>query len=151
MTYGTPTPPPAPIPSEPMSFGTAIGVGFRRYADFTGRSGLAEFWWFILFVFLVNAGAKTIDSFIMFGDLDNNGLVSNLWSLATIVPVLAITVRRLRDGGNGWGQIFWVLVPIAGAIMIIIRLCDPPRFTPAPAGVQDAPVQDAPTRDKPIV
>jgi uncharacterized membrane protein YhaH (DUF805 family) len=134
----------------PMSFGTAIGTGFRRYAEFTGRSGLAEFWWFMLFVFLVSAAARTIDSFLPGGDVDSNGLLSNLWSLGTVIPVLAITVRRLRDGGNRWVQIFWLLVPIAGIIVLIIRLCDPPRFVSAPSGVRDAPVQDTPPRDAPI-
>lgn len=134
-----------------MSFGTAIGTGFRRYADFAGRSGVAEFWWFMLFIVLVNAGTSFLDSllpgsmasqsgriFIGFGSA--NGPFSGLWALGTIVPVLAIAVRRLRDGGNGWMQLFWLLLPIVGLIVVIMRMCDPSKAAP----VQDAPVQDAP-------
>jgi uncharacterized membrane protein YhaH (DUF805 family) len=134
-----------------MSFGTAIGTGFRRYADFIGRSGVAEFWWFMLFVFLVNAGAGLLDSMIpesipsigsiwVLGYGSSDGPFSGLWALGTVVPVLAIAVRRLRDGGNRWVKLFWLLLPIAGLVVVIIRLCDPSLAAP----VQDAPVQDAP-------
>jgi uncharacterized membrane protein YhaH (DUF805 family) len=143
-----------------MSFGTAISTGFRRYADFAGRSGVAEFWWFILFVVLVNAGARMLDSVlpgsilpeslpsigsfgIIYGSSD--GPFSTLWALGTIVPVLAIAVRRLRDGGNGWVQLFWLLLPIVGLIVIIMRMCDPSQAAPA----QAAPLRDAPLRDAP--
>jgi uncharacterized membrane protein YhaH (DUF805 family) len=141
MSYTTPAP--------RMTFGTAISTGFRKYADFTGRAGVAEFWWFILFIVLVNAGTSFLDSLlpgsmashnarILIGFGSSTGPLSGLWALATVVPVLAIAVRRLRDGGNRWTQLFWLLLPIVGLIFAIIRLCDPSR--PAPA----APVQDAP-------
>lgn len=119
-----------------MSFGTAISAGFRRYAEFTGRSGVAEFWWFMLFIVLVNAATKALDSAILGTDSGDTGLFSTLWALGTLVPVLAIAVRRLRDGGNRWTQLFWLLLPIAGLIVIIIRLCDPSK----PAPVEDTPV-----------
>lgn len=131
-----------------MTFGTAIGTGFRKYADFTGRAGVAEFWWFILFVALVNAGTSLLDSMIpgstasrdsmiMIGFGSTNGPLSGLWALGTVVPLLAIAVRRLRDGGNRWTQLFWLLLPIVGLIFAVLRFCDPSR---EPAPVQDAPV-----------
>jgi len=119
-----------------MSFGTAISTGFRRYAEFTGRSGVAEFWWFMLFIVLVNSAAKALDSTLLGADSGDAGLFATLWALGTVVPVLAIAVRRLRDGGNRWTQLFWLLLPIAGLIVIIIRFCDPSK----PAAVQDEPV-----------
>jgi uncharacterized membrane protein YhaH (DUF805 family) len=123
--------------TEPrMSFGTAISTGFRRYAEFTGRSGVAEFWWFMLFIVLVNSAAKALDSTLLGADGGDAGLFATLWALGTLVPVLAISVRRLRDGGSRWTQLFWLLLPIAGLIVIIIRFCDPSK----PAAVEDAPV-----------
>lgn len=145
MSYTKPTP--APL----MSFGTAISAGFRRYADFAGRSGLAEFWWFMLFVVLVNSAVRALDTMVTgampvfdavpmipYGTAD--GPFSGLWALGTVVPVLAIAVRRLRDGGNRWTQLFWLLLPIAGLIVIIIRFCEPSKPAPADARVQDASV-----------
>jgi uncharacterized membrane protein YhaH (DUF805 family) len=143
-----------------MTFGTAVSTAFRRYADFAGRSGVAEFWWFMLFVFLVNAGARVLDSLLpatmlpeslpsirsfgVFGYGTSDGPFSTLWALGTIVPVLAVAVRRLRDGGNGWMQLFWLLLPIVGLIIIVMRMCDPSQDA-APERPVDAPVQDAPT------
>jgi uncharacterized membrane protein YhaH (DUF805 family) len=123
-----------------MSFGAAISAGFRRYAEFTGRSGLAEFWWFMLFVVLVNSAVQALDTTLLGADSGAAGLFTTLWSLGTVVPVLAIAVRRLRDGGNRWTQLFWLLLPIAGLIVIIIRFCDPSKPAPVDAPVQDAPV-----------
>jgi uncharacterized membrane protein YhaH (DUF805 family) len=133
MSYTTP--PPAP----PMSFSTAISTGFRRYAEFTGRSGVAEFWWFMLFVVLVNAATKSLDSALLGTDSGDTGLFGTLWALGTIVPVLAIAVRRLRDGGNRWTQLFWLLLPVAGLIVIIVRFCDPTQVA-TPTRPVDAPV-----------
>jgi uncharacterized membrane protein YhaH (DUF805 family) len=132
-----------------MSFGAAITSGFRKYVDFSGRAGVAEFWWFILFVYLVNAGARTIDTVLVLSNSTDISPISSLWMLATFLPVLSLAVRRLRDGGNDWTKLFWLLLPIAGVIIVIIRLCDPPV---AGAGQQPfgtpygQPVQDAPTR-----
>jgi uncharacterized membrane protein YhaH (DUF805 family) len=142
MSYTTSTP--------RMSFGTAISTAFRKYADFAGRAGVAEFWWFILFVVLVNAATSFLDSLlpgsmashdarIVIGFGSSNGPLSGLWALGTIVPVLAIAVRRLRDGGNRWPQLFWLLLPIAGLIVIIVRFCDPTQVA-APSRPFDAPV-----------
>jgi uncharacterized membrane protein YhaH (DUF805 family) len=150
-----------------MSFGTAIATGFRKYADFNGRAGVAEFWWFILFVVLVNSATQIFDMMlpgstgafdavprVPYGTAD--GPFSALWALGTVVPVLAVAVRRLRDGGNAWTQLFWLLLPIVGLILVAIRMCDPSKppatidSEPVQAPpVPGAPVQDAPVRDAP--
>ena len=49
--------------------------------------------------------------------------LSGLYSLVALVPGLALTIRRLRDGGNGWGWIFISLVPLVGVIILIVKLC----------------------------
>ena len=45
-----------------MNMGQAISSGFKRYVDFEGRSARSEYWWWTLFVFLVNIFATIIDS-----------------------------------------------------------------------------------------
>ena len=113
-----------------MSFGTAIVTVFRKYAEFEGRAGLPEFWWFILFTTIVSAALGSIDIVTQPGGETIGSVLSGVWAIATLVPTLAVAVRRLRDGGNRWTQLFWLLVPIAGLIVVILRLCDPPRATP---------------------
>lgn len=106
-----------------MTFGEAIASAFRKYAWFAGRAGLAEFWWFILFGGLVSTALAALNELIP-GVMLGTSLVS-IWSLVALLPTLALAVRRLRDGGNSWVQLFWLLVPIAGLIVVILRLCDP--------------------------
>ena len=136
------------------SFGGAIASGFRHYARFDGRASMPEFWWFALFVALVSAGLGVIDAvfaelggalggLLSGGGLLRGGLFSStlgpvsvgigtgpltaLWALATLLPMLGLAVRRLHDGGNSALQLLWLLMPIAGLIVIVLRLCDPSR------------------------
>ena len=44
-----------------ISFLGAIKLGFQRYSDFDGRSTRAEYWWWLLFAFLVNIALTLID------------------------------------------------------------------------------------------
>ncbi|GAA2228188.1 DUF805 domain-containing protein [Herbiconiux moechotypicola] len=118
----------APAPTaRPVDFGTAIVVAFRNYARFDGTASLSEFWWFTLFTVLVSAGLGTLDQLMVVGAAGVGSVLGGLWSLAVLLPSLAVAVRRLRDGGNRWTQLFWLLLPIAGLIIIILRLCDPSR------------------------
>ncbi|MCM3658857.1 DUF805 domain-containing protein [Agromyces mediolanus] len=108
-----------------MSFGEAIQTVLRKYAEFTGRAGRPELWWWILFYALV-ASALSVFSVVPFGDGGNLGTVlSSLWSIGMLLPTLAVIVRRLRDVGLGWGHVFWLLVPIAGLIVLAIFLSRP--------------------------
>lgn len=123
--------------TPPMSFGRAIVTVFRKYADFNGRAGLAEFWWFFLFTTLVSTALGTIGSTASPEAGTVGGTLASIWSIGTLLPTLAVAVRRLRDGGNRWTQLFWLLLPIAGIIVLVLRLCDPPtdllRNEPSPA------------------
>ncbi len=51
--------------------------------------------------------------------------VAGLWSIAVLLPTLAVSVRRLRDAGRQWTELFWILLPIAGLIVLIVRFCEP--------------------------
>lgn len=94
-----------------MTFQESIQVCFKKYADFTGRASRSEFWWFMLFLFLVSAGASMISQ-----------VVSGLFSLATLVPSLAAGARRLHDTNrSGWLQLLWI-VPVIGWIIVIVFL-----------------------------
>jgi uncharacterized membrane protein YhaH (DUF805 family) len=98
----------------------------RKYAQFGGRANLPEFWLFFLFVSVVNFAARAIDIWVL--EIPATGFgISSLWTIAVFLPTLAVTVRRLRDGGNNWVQLLWLFVPVAGLVIVILRLCDPAR------------------------
>jgi uncharacterized membrane protein YhaH (DUF805 family) len=102
------------------SFGDAVKLFFQNYANFTGRASRSMYWWVMLFNFIVGCACVVIGwifSSDTFGDI-----LSGLYSLAVLVPSLAISVRRMHDIGKGGGWIFISLIPIVGTIWFIV-LC----------------------------
>lgn len=113
--------------TRPVSFLEAVRVVFSKYADFEGRAGRAEFWWWMLFTLLV-AAALNVFSVIPVGDGASIGsILSGLWAIGTLMPTLAVGVRRLRDAGYPWTNMFWILVPIAGLIVLAVYWAKPSR------------------------
>ncbi len=138
-----------------MTFFQSIQTVFRKYAEFGGRATRPEFWWFALFSFLVSAALSALlpmpypmvspQGFMDPKDIAQIAWVTTgasatinlagFWSIAVLLPSLAVTVRRLRDAGRRWPELFWILLPIAGPIVLIVHLCDPsvPDVVEAPA------------------
>ena len=76
------------------------------------------------------AAALNFFNVIRIGDNPYLGsLLSGVWGIAVLLPNLAVTVRRLRDAGYGWGHLFWLLVPIAGFFVLITLLAQPTKPT----------------------
>jgi len=109
-----------------MGFGEAVKSFWSNYSTFKGRSRRSEYWWIQLFLVLTNLAVAAIDLALMNGDIDRfianggGGIVGLVWILVTIVPALAVLVRRLHDTGkSGW----WVLiglVPFVGTIVLFV-------------------------------
>jgi uncharacterized membrane protein YhaH (DUF805 family) len=73
-------------------------------------------------------GALNLFNVIRIGDNAYLGsLLAGLWGIAVLLPNLAVTVRRLRDAGYGWGNLFFILVPIAGFFVLITLLAQPTK------------------------
>ena len=93
----------------------------KKYAVFSGRSRRMEYWYFILFAAIISIVLNIIDGLI--GAYDRTagvGLLSSIFSLAILIPSIAVTVRRLHDTDrSGW----WVLislVPLIGWIVLLV-------------------------------
>ena len=84
-----------------MDFGTAIATFFKRYFDFEGRSSRAEYWWFMLFNYLIIILALILDAMIFGLGNDYSGddpfFFQGLWSLASFIGLISLSVRRLHD------------------------------------------------------
>ena len=94
----------------------------KKYAVFSGRSRRREYWYFVLFNIIVSIVLGAIDGLLL-GTLDSGmgvGLLSGIYSLAVLIPTLAVTVRRLHDiDRSGW----WILiglVPLIGVIVLLV-------------------------------
>lgn len=91
-------------------------MAFKKYSQFTGRSRRSEYWYFILFNFIITILLQAFEH----GDSMHLGTLSSLYSLAIIIPGIAVSIRRLHDTGrSGWTLLF-ALIPIVGAVILII-------------------------------
>lgn len=115
-----------------MNFVEAVSHVFLNYAHFSGRARRSEYWNFVLFNILVqvllslamtllagpNASTPLGGRFV-FGV----SLVSLVVALAFFLPSLAVTVRRLHDTGRPGAYFLFVLIPLAGPILMLVWLC----------------------------
>ena len=99
----------------------------KHYADFSGRARRSEYWGTVLFNGLVNLAFRIL---LIVGIMLEAKEVTFLlliclgvYSLAWLLPGIAVSVRRLHDiGKSGW-NLLWILLPIVGAIMLIYWCC----------------------------
>jgi uncharacterized membrane protein YhaH (DUF805 family) len=97
-----------------MGFVDAIKSGFNNYVNFQGRARRSEYWFWFLFTFLLSIVASIIDGVL------GIYLLAGLAMLATILPSIAVGVRRLHDTGRSGFWLFIALIPLVGAIVLII-------------------------------
>ena len=90
-----------------MNFQTAIRSGFQNYTNFKGRASRAEYWWWALFTVILSILLSSIS--------DSLG---NLGSLVTLLPSIAVAIRRVHDVDRaGW----FILVPIYNLVLVLRR------------------------------
>ena len=107
-------------PQVTVDFPRAVELGFQRYIDFRGRSSRAEYWWFTLFIVLVDVIVTAVDTVVLGTDLRDIGLLSTVWQLATWIPSLAIGVRRLHDiDKSGWWILLWFVLVIGWIVLLV--------------------------------
>ncbi len=90
-----------------MNFQTAIRSGFQNYTNFKGRASRAEYWWWALFTVILSILLSSISDSI-----------GNLGSLVTLLPSIAVAIRRVHDVDRaGW----FILVPIYNLVLVLRR------------------------------
>jgi uncharacterized membrane protein YhaH (DUF805 family) len=94
-----------------MTFTESISTCFNKYANFEGTASRSEYWWFWLFLVLASVAASMI-----------NDVVYYLFALATLLPQLAVGVRRLHDTDRSGWWLLVGLVPLVGWIILIVFL-----------------------------
>jgi uncharacterized membrane protein YhaH (DUF805 family) len=104
-------------PLRGATFGQAFSRFWQRFATFSGRASLSEFWWAALIVEIPSLALYLLG--ISAGPLF---WLAGVWSVATIIPSLAITWRRLHDTNRSGANWFWVLLPFVGWIILLVQL-----------------------------
>lgn len=100
-------------------------LAFKNYAEYKGRATQAEYWYFVLCHFLVSASLIIVT---IIGAANDNeflaipaGIALGLYTLASIIPSLMISIRRLHDTGkSGWFYMFGFIPAIGGLLLIIL-------------------------------
>ncbi|RYQ12483.1 hypothetical protein PG2093B_0059 [Bifidobacterium pseudolongum subsp. globosum] len=113
--YGsTAAEPPINMPWYGIDFVNAIKRFFTKYATFSGRASRGEFWWVMLFLFLVSFVFNLLSRASSFFNV-----LSAIWGLAILVPQIALAVRRVHDANLPGG---WVALPygieVLGALVM---------------------------------
>jgi uncharacterized membrane protein YhaH (DUF805 family) len=117
-----------------MTFMEAVKSCLNKYATFRGRASRSEFWYFWLFTFVVMIVATIIDGILGTGfkmtdpttGVEANvgyGYVYLIAMLGLILPSLAAAVRRLHDTGRSGWWLFIALIPLVGAILLLVWYC----------------------------
>lgn len=101
----------------------AVKKFFRNYANFNGRSTRGDYWW----VVLASALFGFVVGFVC-GLMGDTGVkmastIMGIYSLAILVPSLALTVRRLHDTNKSGWFILIGLIPAVGGIILLVFLC----------------------------
>lgn len=137
-----------------MDFQTAVRTCFEKYLTVEGRASRAEFWWFALFLLIAGAVLMAVDRTIFGGwafypdmmryHTGGHGMwrygawsygvwmpgprpLTFLFGLATLLPRLAVAVRRLHDvDRTGWWLLIGV-IPVIGALVLLYWFIQPGR------------------------
>ena len=83
----------------------------QKFADFNGRAPRAEYWWYVLAILVCTIVVSIVESILGLNQMVFGvyGPITLLLALATLVPSIAVTIRRLHDTGrSGW----WILIAV---------------------------------------
>lgn len=99
---------------------------WRKYAVFSGRAERKEYWYFLLFTVLANVTCLFLDNYLgTRHPTARVGLIGGMFALAALLPTLAVSARRLHDTGKSGWYLLLGLVPLLGAIVLLIFMAQP--------------------------
>lgn len=138
--------PPLNAPYYGAGMMTAVARFWKKYATFSGRASLSEFWFATLANAIVSVALIALLYVTLFvgSSTDEYGQISPgplfpifpilvaVWYLATLIPTLAIIWRRLHDTNRSGGFYFLSAIPFVGNVILLVLLA----LSPEPAGAR---------------
>ena len=141
------------LPNRPVGFIEAYVAYWKNFANFNDRTSRAGFWWVVLMNIIINivlssissvasigllSSSLSVNSFDVFNPLSASFLagagvisyISSVWGVLNIIPVLALSVRRLHDVGKRWVWILFLLLPVVGWIILIVLYASEQKHPP---------------------
>ncbi len=87
----------------------------KKYTEFSGRAHRQEYWMFVLFNIIISLAIAFVEQIAGIP-----GIVSVLYTLGVLLPSIAVGIRRLHDTGRSGWWLLIALVPILGAIVLLV-------------------------------
>ncbi len=118
-----------------MTFTESISAVYGKYATFSGRARRSEYWWWVLFQAVAGVVIGLVAMGMGLGRDFGSDPLSLIWSLANLLPGIAVSVRRLHDlDKSGWWLLI-ALIPLIGAIVLIVWFCSRGTVGPNQHGI----------------
>lgn len=133
--------PPLWAPYYGAPFAAAVKRFFKKYADFSGRASRSEYWWWtlvsVIIAVVLNIIVQSGVHYTAYGSTAGpgtfvGGALLVIFGLATFIPSLALSVRRLHDSNKSGWMILLGLIPFVGGIILLVFML----LGPDPAGQQ---------------
>jgi uncharacterized membrane protein YhaH (DUF805 family) len=97
-----------------------LGV-LKKYAEFNGRARRKEYWFFVLFNLIASFVLSVVDVLVgTYNATAGIGVLTGIYALAVFLPGVGVSIRRLHDTGRSGWWLLIVLVPIVGAIVLLV-------------------------------
>ena len=108
------------------SMGEAISSCFRKYAVFKGRACRAEFlWWYLFYCLCMSAGIFLLLGGVLIAEEEGaiaGAVLIGILAIVYLLPMAAVSVRRLHDTGRSGWWYFITFVPYVGGLVLFILL-----------------------------
>ncbi|ODU60157.1 MAG: hypothetical protein ABT02_07115 [Comamonadaceae bacterium SCN 68-20] len=96
-------------------------LALKKYATFSGRARRSEYWYFVLFYLIIFFALSIIDGITgSFSAASGMGFLGGLLTLGLLLPSIAVGVRRLHDTGRSGWWLLLAVIPIVGAIVLLV-------------------------------
>ena len=111
-------------PTVSYNLVSSVTSCLKRYCKANGRACRSEYWYWQLALFILGLIIGGIETAMGYG-IDESSTISKLIDLALFLPGLNVFIRRMHDiGRSGW-NLFWVLLPVIGWIILLVYCCKP--------------------------
>lgn len=87
----------------------------KQYAVFSGRARRTEYWMFFLFNLIIVFVLGFVEALV-----GGPGVIGTLYSLAVLIPSIAVSVRRLHDTDRSGWWLLIALIPLIGTIVLLV-------------------------------
>lgn len=92
----------------------------KKYAVIEGRARRMEYWMFFLINVIIGTSLGIIEVLLGIAPGTETSILGGIYGLAVMVPGIAVAVRRLHDTGRSGWWLFLGLIPIIGAIILLV-------------------------------